>query len=263
MDSHVELVENTGAYEELGEHLSNHSEQESHDESVSDGEETIPKGTPYPLYSKRLRIKCLRRIAGALGLATDASAAQTRKLIEEKLVEMDRQPTDVQVIVQGTNDDGNIFLVDESGIIKSIKGALKHVSGESRSDGVVRSVLRGSDSDTRQLRSMLDEQTDKVEALTAELRTAQQMLVDEQASSREKDTEITRLEDLLAKEKQRVKKHWREKCELLLAHEEALEEKDAEILLVRARIVSLTNERSAGETLVDESPVTAATGPQV
>ena len=30
--------------------------------------------------------------------------------------------------------------------------------------------------------------------------------------------------------------HWHETCELLLAHEEALEEKDAEIMLVKARI---------------------------
>ena len=53
------------------------------------------------------------------------------------------------------------------------------------------------DSDTRQLCSMLNGQTTKVEAL--------QMLIDEQASSREKDTEIAELRDLQAKEKQCVK----------------------------------------------------------
>jgi len=42
---------------------------------------------------------------------------------------MDHQPSDVQVIAQGTDLDGScdMFLVDENGIIKSIKGAIKHV----------------------------------------------------------------------------------------------------------------------------------------
>ena len=93
MDSHVESVENMGMYEDLGEHLSNHSEQGSNNKGMSDDEETIPKGTSYPLYSKRLRIKCLRQIAGAMGVAIDVSAAQTRMSLEKKLVEMNWQPT--------------------------------------------------------------------------------------------------------------------------------------------------------------------------
>ena len=48
---------------------------------------------------------------------------------------MDRQPSDVQVIIQGTNGDGNIYLVDETGIIKSIKVVVKHVSDKPQADG--------------------------------------------------------------------------------------------------------------------------------
>ena len=70
---------------------------------------------------------------------------------------MNRQPTDVQVIIQGTNDDGNIFLVDENRIIKSIKGAVKHVNKETRPDRVIRSALCKSDNNALQLHSMLDE----------------------------------------------------------------------------------------------------------
>ena len=156
MENHVEPVEI--ANEDQGEHSSHHSEQDSRDESESDDAETLPKGTPYSLYSKRLRLKYLQQIAGALDLAKDASATQTRKLIEGKLLDMDRQPTDVQVIVQGTSGDDNIFLVDEGEIIKSIKGAVTHMSDHehARSDGGVSSALRESDNDTRQLRSMLD-----------------------------------------------------------------------------------------------------------
>ena len=121
MESHGESLE--------VDQLSNHSEgHDSHDEVVPDSEELLPEGTTYSLHSKKLKTKQLQRIAGALGLARDVPAAQTRKLIEGKLVEMDRQPSNVQVIIQGTDGDGNMYLVDETGIIKSIKGALKHVS---------------------------------------------------------------------------------------------------------------------------------------
>ena len=255
---HVEIVDNV---EDDDEHVSSHSEErDSRDENASGNEETLPEGTTYSLYSKRLRSKHLQRIAGSLSLATDASAAQTRKLIEGKLVEMGRQPSDVQVITQGNNGDGNIFLVDETGIIKSIKGAPTHVNDDSHPDGGARSALRESDSDTRQLHSLLDEQISTVETLTAELQTSRRLLEEEKTSGREKDSEIETLQNLLAKEKQRVKRHWREKCEQLLAHEESLEEKEAEIALLKARILSLTSRTTEVQAI--ETPVTDDGVPQ-
>ena len=257
MNSHAESVETADREEDPpGDHLPDHSEEHnSHNENdVSGNEETLPEGTTYSLHSKRLRIKQLQRIAGALGLARDTPASQTRKLIEGKLVEMDRQPSDVQVIIQGTNRDGNIYLVDETGIIKSIKVALKHVSDKPQPDGGARSVLRELDGDTHELRSALSEQISRVEALTIELRTAQHLLEEERSSGREKDAEIATLKNQLATEKQRVKRHWREKCEQLLAHEESLEEKEAEIALLKARILSLTS--GTDEALTYVTPTT-------
>ena len=183
--------------QELGDRSSNHpDERGSNDESASEGEETLPEGTTYSIYLKRLRTRYLQRIAGALGLAEDVSAIQTRKLLEEKLREMEREPCNVQVIVQGTNDDGNIFLVDETGIIKSVKGAVMHVSEHAQSDTGVRPESK----DIRQLRS-------RIETLTAELQSVQQRLEEERVSGGEKDTEIATLQNLVAKEKQRVKRH--------------------------------------------------------
>jgi len=50
-----------------------------------------------------------------------------------------------------------------------------------------------------------------------------------------------------------VKKYWRERCEQLLDHEEALEEKDSEIMLLKVRILwSTTGEGApAGKRIVD------------
>ena len=187
-------------------------------------------------------------------MARDAPASQTRKLIGGKLVEMDRQSSDVQVIIQGTNGDGNIYLVDETGIIKSIKVAEKHVSDKPQPDGGARSALRKLDGDARELHSALSEQISKVEVLTVELQTAQHLLEEERSSGREKNAEIATLKNQLATEKQRFKRHWREKCEQLLAHEESLEEKEAEIALLKARILSLTS--GTDEALTYVTPTT-------
>ena len=44
----------------------------------------------------------LQQIADTLGLPTKGSAAVTRQLIEGKLMEMGKEPPNVQVVVQGT-----------------------------------------------------------------------------------------------------------------------------------------------------------------
>ena len=146
-------------------------------------------------------------------------------------------------------------MVDETGIIKSIKVALKHVSDKPQPDRGARSALRKLDGDARKLRSALSEQISRVEALTVELKTAQHLLEEERSSGREKDAEIARLKNQLATEKQRVKRHWREKCEQLLAHEESLEEKEAEIALLKARILSLTSGTDKALTYVTPTTV--------
>ena len=115
------------------------------------------------------------------------------------------------------------------------------MSNKPQPDRGARSALRKLDGDAYELRSALSEQISRVEALTVELQTAQHLLEEERSSGREKDAKIATLENQLATEKQRVERHWREKCEQLLAHEELLEEKEAEIALLKTRILSLTN----------------------
>ena len=104
MDDPLEVVEDAIAdHQDSSEPpklLSDHPEHaKSNNESSSDGMEGLLQGTAYSLHSKRLKSKNIQRIAGALGLSTGASAAQTRKLIEKKLKETGCQPSQVQVIV--------------------------------------------------------------------------------------------------------------------------------------------------------------------
>lgn len=49
---------------------------------------------------------------------------------------------------------------------------------------------------------------------------------------------------MLAKEKQKVKPTWIEKCEQQLSHEEAIDEKDMEIAKLRARFLAVTTSLS-------------------
>ena len=127
-----------------------------------------------------------------------------------KLREIDHVPSDIQVIVQGTDLDAlcDMFSVDEKGIITSITGVTKHVSEHARSldEGNSRSALLDPSTDTHQLHFMLDEQAGKVEMLTAKLESAQQSLQEEIARGIE-DAQIASLNNLLTKEKQRVKRH--------------------------------------------------------
>ena len=51
-----------------------------------------------------------------LGICAKVTAAQTRQLIEGKLVELDHEPQSVQVTV---GEDSRLYLVDDTGVIKS------------------------------------------------------------------------------------------------------------------------------------------------
>ena len=51
-----------------------------------------------------------------LGICAKATTAQTRQLIEGKLVELDHEPQSVQVTV---GEDLRLYLVDDTGVIKS------------------------------------------------------------------------------------------------------------------------------------------------
>ena len=55
---------------------------------------------PLPLTSKRLTSVYVQTIARALELQTKGSVAETRQLIEGKLTHDDREPWNVQVILQ-------------------------------------------------------------------------------------------------------------------------------------------------------------------
>ena len=75
----------------------------------------------FPLNFKRLTAEVLSRIAEWLGLPTNASAAETRQLIDRKLEEYCYEPRNVQVdLIEQTDCQVAIKLGSEDGEIANI-----------------------------------------------------------------------------------------------------------------------------------------------
>ena len=72
-------------------------------------------------------------------------AEDTRTIVEGKTREMDKNPTEVQVIVQRSDDDsGTLFLINDEGVILTVEAVIdSHVTGdEVESNAGSRSALR-------------------------------------------------------------------------------------------------------------------------
>ena len=99
-------------------------------------EEEFPEGRTYPLNSKQLVFDQLQVLAKKLAveLPSGVSIEETRKLIEGRLLELEREPRNVQVVV-GNNE--RIFLVGGEGVIVSTE----HVSNKCTSHLHVRDIV--------------------------------------------------------------------------------------------------------------------------
>ena len=101
-------------------------------EIISDlrGETTGVQGKDWPeevvvlLNSKRITTVTLHRITVTFSLLVDTSITDTRLMIDGKLNKMGHDPRNVQVVIQGQDDNSPLFLVSDMGIIKSIERAL-------------------------------------------------------------------------------------------------------------------------------------------
>ena len=211
--------------------------------------EDLPDGTTYHLNSRRLKTRQLRRIAAALGLAESASAEDTRTIIKGKLREMDKDPAEVQVIVKDLEgDDGTLFLINDEGVIITVEALLdSHVTSETTSTTSSRSALR-SEHDSRSSSA----EPNPLEATVRELRSA---LEEEQQRAADHLAELTSAKEALAREKQKVKRMWRDKCEQLLRHEDQQNAKDAEIQSLKAELARLraSHERTSEERVRSSS----------
>jgi len=164
---------------------------------MSDEDTDIPMGDRYPLNSRKLKAVWIQRIAQSLELPTAASTSEVRQMIEGRLADLQYEAGNVQVVVQGKADECAIFLIDDSGIIKSIEQINAHHShvisdhtsnesgaplAQSESPGIEQIVA---------LRSELEHANRKISSLESELIAA--------------TGEIASLKDSLEKQQIKVK----------------------------------------------------------
>ena len=86
-------------------------------ELLSDKED-FPKGDMYPLSLRRLRAVWIWQMAEAMELLTSVSLEEVWQMIQGKLIQQQYQPQNVQVVIQGKDDEATMFLVNENGVIK-------------------------------------------------------------------------------------------------------------------------------------------------
>ena len=116
-------------------------------QATQSNENELPEGTTYHMNSKRLQLRQLKRIADALGVtAKSASAADIRTIIKGKLWERDQNPVEIQVTVQGSDDDdGTLFLINDEGVILTVEAVIdSHVpNAEVESHSSSHSAMQG------------------------------------------------------------------------------------------------------------------------
>ena len=245
----------------------------------------------YPLNSKRIVADQLFEVATLLDLPKGASVAETRQLIEGKLLELGHEPRNVQVIVQLDDEartGSTIFLVDESGVIRhsgkqssrplspvsigsfshdtfvdnNVHSCSTHHTGSPVNNGEsaleLRSALRDAlqtnehlEEKLRQQSMFIDELVEQLELTKANNEQIQLQLTELQAPINSK---VKNLEDALKIESSKSKRLWVQKCEQLLTHEAELEEKDLEIARLRARVEEFTCSVSHGDRGITSQP---------
>ena len=199
-----------------------------------------------------------------LELPSEGTAATLRRHIEGKLVELEYEPRNVQVVV--ANADSKLYLVNESGILKQES---EHVSCEDfythNNNNNISHVTTDIESlqgelwearlEVEGLRERVRERDETLAALRVELETAN-------AGLNEARAEIETLHREVKVQTAKAKRFWTQKCEQLLTHETVVEEKDAEI----ARLQELINSRArtmtaaAVETLSEDNILLSEAG---
>ena len=167
---------------------------------------------------------------------------------------MEYEPENVQVIIQGRGDDAMMFLVNNTGIIKTIEcgKAACRVNNEVGSETNARSALRGVQHVEHNIES--ESRFSEIEQLRLDLQSALARTKQKRAMTAQKEEQILALQGALDKEKQKSKRFWRENCEQLLTYEENLEEKEVEIALLKAWLMMATSNRSEYADRVILSP---------
>ena len=136
----------------------------------------------------------------------------------------------IQVVVKGKSGSDNLYLITESRIIQCVQSIMvNHVQTVMQGDKCLCSALHEVRKECTSLSNKLGEVRMEVQVhknLVGEL--GQQL-----TAASDSDGKLQRLLD---KECQKSKLFWKQKCDPVLAHEDILDEKDAEITTLQKQV---------------------------
>ena len=98
---------------------------------------------------------------------------------------------------------------------------------------------------------------DPSSALLSQLQQAKVKIENLEMELAETATDLVKTKALLAKEKEKTRQLWQKQCEQHLAHEEEMDEKDAEIEKLKADLEKLSSP-GLGPPAIEECPTTSA-----
>ena len=167
---------------------------------------------PIPLNSRCLTMTHLRRLASSIGVPADAAGEEVRQMIDGKLIEMGREPRNVQLIL-GEAPCNEFRLQDMSGTILTVEVE-----------------------DTVDEQSSEEEGGDKASML-AEM----QALREELESVR---LQNATLKDQLEVEKQKMRELWRTNRQCLSEYDELMTRQETEITGLKSKLAKALSDRS-------------------
>ena len=187
----------------------------------------FPEGNIYPLSFKKLADQ-LHELAGMLRLPSSFTGSSMRQLIEGKLLEMGKEPRNVQVIV---SDEGRRqHLVTDDGVIAtepkqvSNTDVCAHTTNECFNNELsvhelesLHSALREACLKNMQLANELHARDESLEVLCGKLLTTNNEI--EQLSVVVPVAVVEALQKNVSTQTAKAKKYCSQKCEQLLAHE--------------------------------------------
>jgi len=177
------------------------SQQESSDPEL----EWVLEGPTYPLNSKHVTGEQLQRITELLGLPSTGTVAVTRQIIEGKLLEMEKESRNAQVVVQEPSENTTIFLINEDNIICTAKPCeqMTHMIEPAEMDSVqMCSVLHDTVGDNEQGEVQKCEQ--ELNEMREKLRKAQEALDDAMKRCQQLEGELVGAKAAVEKEKRKV-----------------------------------------------------------
>ena len=203
-----------------------------------------------PLNSRRLTNAQLRLIAHAMSLPVSGIAGeQMRQMIDGKLMAMEREPRNVQVLITEAESGEALTLQDEGGVFVEATLSEEHdpSSAAEETEGIATDTgdergqqedseglpqeLERIDAENRQLREQLVEQQEENTRITEALVRERVRVRDVEATS---TARIEELSSELKKEREKARVVWLLNCEQIAQYDRDLDEKEREIVRLRA-----------------------------